>query len=160
MGDDFQSLAKLVQGVPKPARGEGSAPLPERATLGLQELEVLRFVSAHAPATVRDVTDLFGEPRGLARTTIMTVLERLRKKGYLIRTKSNDGNFQYSPSIAQNEVLLSLVQNFIEKTLGGSIAPFLAYLAEQPDLSPEELEELRKLLESLHPAREKGGRLR
>ena len=113
MGDEFQSLAKLVQGVPRAARGEGST-LPERPSLGLQELEVLRFVSAHAPATVRDVTDLFGEPRGLARTTIMTVLERLRKKGYLIRTKAEDGNFRYSPSIAQNEVLLSLVQNFIE----------------------------------------------
>ncbi|MBW3623087.1 MAG: BlaI/MecI/CopY family transcriptional regulator [Armatimonadetes bacterium] len=132
--------------------------MKDKPPLGAQELEVLRFVADHAPATVRLVTEQFGEARGLARTTIQTMMERLRKKGYLIRTKADEGTYQYSPSLAQTDLLLSLVQNFVEKTLGGSISPFLAYLSESPDLTPEEIEELRRLLELLKPRPERGGR--
>lgn len=125
--------------------------MSDHPPLGAQELELLRYVTEHAPASVRDVVEDFGERRGLARTTIMTVMERLRKKGYLIRTKSKDGNYQYFPSISQADLYLNLVQTFVDKTLGGSIAPFIAYLNESPDLSPEEVEELRKLIETLSP---------
>jgi predicted transcriptional regulator len=123
--------------------------MTDKPTLGAQELEVLRFVSEHAPATVRDVSEQFGEQRGLARTTIQTMMERLRKKGYLIRTKGEEGTFQYSPGLAHNDLLLSLVQNFVERSLGGSVVPFLTYLSEQPDLNEDEVAELRRLLEAL-----------
>src|SRR5207249_331104 len=60
----------------------------EQPSLGDQELEVLRFVAEHAPISVGEVAERFGEPRGLARTTILTVMERLRKKGFLTRSKA------------------------------------------------------------------------
>src|SRR5438552_9482466 len=125
----------------------------EQPSLGDQELEVLRYVSEHAPISVGEVAERFGAPRGLARTTILTVMERLRKKGYLARTKG-ERPFRYSPRAPQAQVLQGLVREFVEKTLGGSLSPFVAYLAEAKDLSPEELEELRRLVETLQPERE------
>jgi predicted transcriptional regulator len=80
----------------------------EKPSLGDQELEVLRFVAEHAPISVGEVAQQFGVPRGLARTTILTVMERLRRKGYLARSKERPA--RYSPRLSQNEVLRGLVR--------------------------------------------------
>ena len=123
------------------------------APLGDQELEVLRYVSDHAPITVREVAEQFGDPRGLARTTILTVMERLRKKGFLNRDKEA-GAFRYAPAVAQPEVLQGLVQNFVETTLKGSLTPFVAYLSDSRGLSEREMAELRRLVQDLESPKE------
>ena len=47
----------------------------DKPPLGDQELETLRYISEHAPISVGEVAAGFGEPRGLARTTVLTVME-------------------------------------------------------------------------------------
>ncbi len=116
-------------------------------TLGDQELSLLRYVTDHAPVTVREVAERFGETHGLARTTILTMMERLRRKNFLTRRKDG-GAFQYLPVVAKTELMQTLVHDFVEKTLGGSLSPFVAYLSEAKGLSDRELAELRKLIET------------
>ncbi len=123
-----------------------------RPDLGDQELELLRYVSDHAPLTVRAAAEQFGEPRGLARTTILTVMERLRKKNYLERRK-NGGSFEYTPAIAKTDMLRGLVQTFVERTLAGSLTPFVAYLAENKDVSHSEMEALKALVREMDAER-------
>jgi predicted transcriptional regulator len=118
----------------------------QKAPLGELQLEILRFLSTHGPLSVGEVTARFGEPRGLARTTVLTVMERLREKGYLTRTKA-DGVFRYAPYAGKAELLRDLVHEFVEKALEGSVSPFFAYLAGEKALSDEEVAALRQLLE-------------
>src|SRR5579864_4182821 len=120
----------------------------EKPHLGEQELEVLSYVAEHAPLTARDVAEGFGEERGLARTTILTVMERLRQKGYLTR-KRRAGVFQYGPKVPQAELLQGLVRQFVEKTLGGSVSPVVAYLSNTRQVSRQDLEELQRLVDDL-----------
>jgi predicted transcriptional regulator len=120
----------------------------KKPALGEQELETLRFIAEHAPISVGEVASRFGEPRGLARTTILTVMERLRQKGYLNRRKGA-GAYQYVPQEKQADVLKDLVRDFVETKLAGSLSPFVAYLSESEELSEEEVASLRKLVESL-----------
>src|SRR5438105_9120796 len=111
----------------QPSGGE-SAEKP--STLGEQEKAVLRYVADRAPVSVREVAVEWGEPRGKARTTILTMMERLRDKGYLIRAKGPDAStFLYSPAVPKTDLMRGLVRDFVERTLGGSVAPFVAYLA-------------------------------
>ncbi len=117
-------------------------------SLGELELEVLRVVGEQAPVTFGEVAEVFGSARGLARTTIHTVLERLRKKGYLTRVHQ-DGAYRYSPCESSTEVLTRLVGQFIDRTLGGSVKPFVAYLTQSKGLSPEEMDALRALVTRL-----------
>jgi predicted transcriptional regulator len=124
----------------------------ERPPLGDGELEVLRFVTERAPIPAREVAERFGEERGLARTTVLTVIERLRRKGYLMRRR-RQGVYVYSPRVAQAEVLQGLVRQFVEKTLGGSLSPVVAYLARTRGLSDAELAELQALVKELRAAR-------
>lgn len=116
--------------------------------LGDQELQVLRFVSDHGPISVREVAERFGESQGLARTTILTVMDRLRKKGYLTRTQV-EGVFVYVAVQEKTRLMSEVVGEFVSNTLGGSVSPFVAYLAENKQLTPEEIAQLRALVEEL-----------
>lgn len=98
--------------------------------------------------TVRDVADHFAEARGHVRTTILNVMERLRKKGFLTRQKVG-GIFKYEPRVGKADLLQSLVRDFVEKTLGGSVSPFVAYLSRDARLSDDELEELKIAVDEL-----------
>jgi predicted transcriptional regulator len=120
----------------------------ENPSLGDQELAILTFVSGQAGSTAREVAEHFANEQGLARTTVITVLERLRAKGYLERRKEG-AIFRYIPSGQQSEVLNGVVRNFIERTLGGSVSPLVAFLAESKDLTSEEIEKLDAMLQEL-----------
>lgn len=125
-------------------------------SIGDQELALLRFVSDHGPATVAQAAAGFGQPRGLARSTVLTMMERLRKKGHLSR-RHVGGVYQYVPRTALGTAIRHAVQTFVDRTLGGSITPFVAYLSERESLSNEELAELEAVLARLHRARRKKG---
>jgi len=116
--------------------------------VGRAELEILHFVQDHHPVSVRDVADYFAETHGHVRTTILNVMERLRKKGFLTRRKSG-GVFQYQPCVGKADLLRSLVGDFVEKTLGGSLSPFVAYLSRDAKLSGKELDELKQVVSEL-----------
>jgi BlaI family transcriptional regulator, penicillinase repressor len=118
--------------------------------IGRVELEILQFVTEHHPVSVRTVAEHVAETKGHVRTTVLNIMERLRKKGYLRRQKI-DGLFHYSPTVPKGEFLRSMVRDFVNKTLGGSVSPFVAYLADEAELSPEELAELRKVVRELEP---------
>jgi predicted transcriptional regulator len=120
----------------------------EQPPLGEQELEVWRFIADRAPVTGRAVVEQFAQERGVARTTVLTVIERLRKKGYLTRRR-REGVFHYSPRVPAAEVIQGLVRRFVEKTLAGSLSPLVAYLGQSRQLSAEELAELQRLVDAL-----------
>ena len=117
--------------------------------VGRAELEILHYIQDHQqPVTVRDVADHFAEKHGHVRTTILNVMERLRSKGFLARKKI-DGVFHYESRVGKADLLRSLVHDFVEKTLGGSVSPFVAYLSRDAQISDEELEELRAIVKDL-----------
>ena len=127
---------------------------PRNATIGKAELEVLTFIHHHHPATVRQVADHFAQSRGLVRTTALNVMTRLCKKGFLARKKT-DGIFFYSPKIPEQKLLRDLVGDFIHQMLGGSVAPFLAYLANDARLSDQQIADLKKMVHDLQERKEK-----
>src|SRR4051812_23339827 len=127
-----------------------------RPSLGEQELEVLQFVTDRPGITVREVALQFGEPRGLARTTILTVMENLRGKGYLVRTKGLHA-YEYSPAAPRVELLKGLLGDFVDRMLCGSVSPVAAYLAGAKHVTDAELEELEAALEQLRAARRRDG---
>ena len=111
-------------------------------------MEMLHYIQDHHPITVRQVAEKFGESKGLVRTTVLNVMERLRKKGYLAR-KLSGGLFQYSPRSSKADLLRRLVRDFVDQSLGGSLSPFVAYLAEEGKLTQSELAELKEIVSDL-----------
>jgi len=123
-------------------------------SIGEQELALLRHIADHGSVTVGEAADAFGAPRGLARSTVLTMMERLRLKGHLGRRMS-DGVYRYRARASSADLLKSAVQRFVERNLDGSVSPFLAYLSEAGPLSDDDLRELDELVARLHAGRRK-----
>ena len=124
--------------------------------LGEQELALLRFVTEHGPLSVSEAAEQYGVEHALARTTILTMMERLRRKGYLARRKA-EGSYRYEANQSQGELLREVVGDFTQRMLGGSLQPFVAYLSQDARVTEEELAELHALVERLENQR-KGDR--
>jgi predicted transcriptional regulator len=125
-----------------------------RTTVGEQELALLRHIADRGAMSVAEAVEQFGSERGLARSTVLTMMERLRKKGHLGR-RLLDGIYRYRARSSSADLLKGAVRHFVEGKLNGSVSPFLAYLSESSDLSDEELRELEGIVARLNAAKRK-----
>lgn len=124
-------------------------------TVGDQEMALLRYIAESGRTSVGEVAEGFGEPRGLARSTVLTMMERLRQKGRLEREQV-EGVYRYFSPVSGDDLLRGAVQSFVEKTLAGSVSPFVAYLTETGEVSDGELAELEDMVARLKSRKKEG----
>jgi BlaI family penicillinase repressor len=118
---------------------------PRSATLTDQELEIMKVVWERESATVRDVYEALLERRKVAYTTVMTMMKIMEQKGHLRKTHV-DRAYLYRPVKPKNQVLGSMVREFVNRVFNGAAEPLLVHLAEDRKLSPKGMEELARLL--------------
>ena len=128
-----------------------------KAPPGAQELQLLRHIAKTGPETVGQFAETFGVAQGLARSTVLTMMERLRRKGYLTR-KRVAGVYVYASSAPDDELMRDTVGRFVQRALEGSLSPFAAYLAERSQVSEAELAELERAVERLRSRRKESSR--
>jgi predicted transcriptional regulator len=119
--------------------------------VGEQELRILKDLVERGPGSVGELHARYGEPLGLARSTVLTMMERLRRKGYLTR-RMDDGIYRYETRGGE-QLLSGLVGRFVDKALGGSVSPFTAYLSERGSVTDSELRELEQVVDRLRKHR-------
>jgi predicted transcriptional regulator len=127
------------------------------SSVGEQELALLRHVADRGGTTVGEVSDSFGASRRLARSTVLTMMERLRRKGHLTR-RLDAGVYRYRARRSSADLLRGAVRRFVERNLDGSVSPFVAYLSDAPALSDAELKELKDVVSRLESGRPKDSR--
>lgn len=120
----------------------------KRSHLGELELVVLKAIWDHQPCTVQIIAGVLGKQRGCARTTVLTVMQRLHAKGFLSRRKVARV-FQYSSTEQRSTVMSRLIGQFLDKVLDGSAAPFVTYLTETENLSDKQIAALQKVAREL-----------
>ncbi len=91
------------------------------------ELECLKALWSLGAANVKDVREALTERRNLAYTTVMTVLDRLVKKGVVDRRKEGR-SFVYLPLTQRDELRRLAVQELVDSFFDGSREDLLAYL--------------------------------
>ncbi len=120
----------------------------KRSNLGELELAVLKAIWEHQPCTVQKIASVLGKRRGCARTTVLTVMQRLHAKGFLRRRKVGKLH-QYSSTEKRSDVMSRLIGQFLDKVLDGSAAPFVTYLTETENLTDKQITALRKVAREL-----------
>jgi len=118
-----------------------------------QELLFLRFIARRGPIAAGRVAEELGSELGVSRSTVLTVLERLRRKGHLKRRRV-DGVYHYAATVPLDQLMSATVGQFVERSLGGSVMPFAAWLSERAEVTEEELAELRAIVGRLRSRRE------
>ena len=113
------------------------------------ELEVLKVLWAAGPATVRDVAAaLRRQRRRLAYNTVLTLLSRLKDKGYAAADRRDTAHV-FRAVVTREELLGSSLAALADRVCDGTASPLVHALVKGQQLSPEEIADLRKLLDDL-----------
>ena len=110
------------------------------------EYEVMKAVWRQSPAGTNEIVERILPVTDWQPNTVHTLLKRLVKKGVL-DSRKRGRMFEYFPLISEEEYLGQKSKSFLEQYFGGSIMPLFASYLEDEDVSGEELEELRAILD-------------
>ncbi|MFC1735176.1 BlaI/MecI/CopY family transcriptional regulator [Candidatus Hydrogenedentota bacterium] len=117
--------------------------LPE---LSAAEWVIMKKVWELKKTNVREIYEELKPSRNWAYSTVRTMTDRLREKGYLIAKKVGNTYF-YQPSVSRRKVAFSALESFADKVFDGAIGPVVSHLIKQDKLSDVETEEIKRLLE-------------
>jgi predicted transcriptional regulator len=106
-------------------------------------------------ATVAEVWKKIGATREVSRTTILNLVDRLEKRGWLKRV-AGDSPIRYRSALGHEETATKLAEEFVEGFFGGSTANMVMSLLGSKKIDPDEVKRLRDLLDKAEPNR-KGG---
>ena len=115
--------------------------------LGALEAAVLEALWSAGEMTTPAVHEAVGRPRGLAYTTILTVLQRLTRKG-LVSRRGGGRSHVYAAALTAEEFAERRAESLASTFVGLGNAGVAAFLAEAKRLDASVVEVLRKQLEA------------
>lgn len=107
-------------------------------------------------ATVREVKEQLTRKRPIAYTTVMTTMDRLHEKGFLVRAKRGKG-YVYAPRVSRQEVGKSVMKKWLRNMLRAFGEPSMSCLVEAiREVDSRKLDELAALIEEERRKRQQG----
>ena len=109
---------------------------------------LLELLWAKAPQGSQELVGELAESKGWARSTTITLLQRLIKKG-AVRAVPKGSRFIYEPAVERATCVTAEATSFLDRLFGGSLHPFVAHFAKQQRLTKQDVTELRALLDTI-----------
>jgi predicted transcriptional regulator len=109
------------------------------------EEQVMKFLWKLEKGYMKNIRDEFSDPKP-ANTTIATLLKRLIDKGF-VKYEQHGSNRQYYPLIRKSEYFSKQVNIMIKDFFNNSASQFASFFTNETNLSVQELEELKKVIE-------------
>ncbi len=113
------------------------------------ELEILHVLWEHGPSTVRFVNEqLIQKGKNVGYTTTLKMMQIMTEKSLLSREMDNRTHI-YKPLIQANDVRIALVERLVHSMFSGSTAKMVLQALGNHQATPEELKEIRELIDKL-----------
>ena len=125
-----------------------SSPRPTDA-----ELAILRILWARGPSTVRQVYEVLGRERPTAYTTALKLLQIMTEKG-LVDRDERDRTHIYRAHSSEEQTQRQLVRDLVDRAFGGSATKLVLQALASKHASPDELTQIRQILDSAKAERE------
>jgi predicted transcriptional regulator len=119
--------------------------MPRSYRLGDLQLAILRVLWERGEATVAEVHEALEAERGLAPTTIATMLQKLEKKE-VVAHRAEGRRFVYHPLVSEDQVTRSMVAELTSQLFRGDVTALVSHLLSQHEVDPGELGRLRRLI--------------
>jgi len=100
-----------------------------------------------APQTASELAKALRKETGWADNTVRTLLARLVEKGALRADENAGGVRQFAPALAREAFVKAESASFLQRVFNGAAQPLLVHFASQSKLTPEEVKELKRLLD-------------
>ncbi len=118
------------------------------------QIAIMRVLWDKGQATVAEICEALRTERGLALTTVATLLSRLEKRG-VVTHETRARQFIYRPLVTEAEVRHSMVHELTERLFDGDVAQLMTHLLSGREISPGDLERIKAMLEE-HAATKEG----
>lgn len=110
------------------------------------QIAVMRVLWERGETTTAQVARALADSRGLAHTTVSTVLTRLEARG-VVTSRRVDRQVAYRAQVPEAEVKASMVGELIATAFQGSAGDLVAHLLGNHEIGASEIAEMRRLLE-------------
>lgn len=110
------------------------------------EWDVMEVLWREHPLTSSEIVRCLEKSRGWAPNTVRTLLKRLSEKNHL-QIERRSGKFLYSPKTSRDDSVRRESQTFLGRVFGGASASLLLHFARTSELTAEEADELRRILD-------------
>jgi BlaI family penicillinase repressor len=122
-------------------------PAPTREPrISESEWIVMKSFWKHGPMGVAEAVKSLEDMLHWKPRTVQTLIRRLVEKGAL-RVESEGRDFCYHPAVSQEECQREEGRSFLRRVFDGRLAPFVAGMVEREEVSREELQTLRRMLD-------------
>ncbi len=110
------------------------------------EMQFLCVLWDQGPRTAREMLGLLPDGKERAYTTVLTVLQVMEKKGLLSHSRKGNANV-YHPKVTRGDVLGSFMKRMVNNLFGGSPTAAMQMLLEEGEMSPEDFQKMRQVLD-------------
>lgn len=115
-----------------------------RHTLGELQHAIMAVLWERGEAATAEVHEAL-QGRGLAPTTIATMLRKMEDKG-VVAHRAVGRQFLYRPVVSEDQVRRSMVGELVERLFEGDPTALVAHLVSEHEIDAQELRELRRRL--------------
>ena len=122
---------------------ENSMPKPTEG-----ELELLRVLWERGPSTVREIHEALSGEKDTGYTTTLKILQKMTEKGLVKRDETSRSHI-YEPVLRAEQTQRQLVRDLLHRAFAGSPGQLVVQALSEKKASPEELAEIRRLLDSM-----------
>jgi len=123
--------------------GKRNLPRPTDA-----ELAILRVLWQRGASTVRQVQEELNRCRSTGYTTALKLMQIMTEKGLVVRDESQRTHV-YEARVAEEQTQKQLVRDLLDRAFGGSSRKLVMQALSVNRASPEELAQIRQLLDEL-----------
>ena len=120
--------------------------MPGRHQLTELQLTILRVLWDKGEATVQDIWEALHAERGLAQTTVATMLSRLERRGVVTR-RAQSRQYHYRAAVTEREVQHSMVGELTERLFDRDVTALVQHLLSGQDVSPGDIAKIRDMIE-------------
>ena len=126
--------------------------MPGRHQLTELQLAILRVLWDRSEATVQELWEALHAERGLAQTTVATMLSRLERRGVVTRrAPPQSRQYHYRAAVTEREVQHSMVGELTERLFDGDVTALVQHLLTGEDVSPGDIAKIRDMIERVEP---------
>lgn len=114
--------------------------------LSKTEEQLMQYLWKLDKAFMKDLLDSYPEPKP-ATTTVATLLKRMIGKGF-VNYKTYGKSREYYPLVKKEDYFSKYVNGLIKNFFNDSASQFASFLTQKTDLTKEELEDLRTIIDN------------
>jgi predicted transcriptional regulator len=111
------------------------------------QFAIMRVLWERGSASAAEICEALRAERGLAQSTVATLLTRLEKRG-VVKHETRARQYVYYPAVTESEVRRTMVSELTERLFNGDVTALMSHLLSARDMSHGDLARVRKLIEA------------